>query len=113
MAFYELETGFTATAAANTQVVLTLSGAQGQQKAIKAIYAYFTGSAGTGDLTIEAPSGTVMQRHPVVSNALKIEFPGDGIRAKNNTNLVIKLAAGGAGAIGVINVIPATGYRPY
>lgn len=113
MAYFDIETGHTATAAANTAVILTLTGAQGQQKAIKAIYAYFTGAAGTGDLTIESPSGTVMQRHPVVSNALKIEFPGDGIRAKNNTNLVIRLAAGGAGAIGVINVLPSTGYRPY
>jgi hypothetical protein len=110
---YDLATGNFATAAANTEVVLTLTGAQGQQKAIKAIYAYYHGAAGAGNLTIESPSGTIMQMHPVVSNVLKIEFPGDGIRAQNNKNLVIRLPAGGAGAIGVINVIPATGYRPY
>lgn len=112
MPYFDLASGYTATAAANTEVVLTINGAQGQQATAKAVYAYYTGGSGTGTLTIESPSGTVMARHPVVSNTLTLVFPESGIRAANGTNLVFRLSAGGASIVGIVNVLPTTAYRP-
>lgn len=110
MAFYSVSTGDTATAAANTEVLLTVAANKIARHGLKQIHASYSGAPTNGVLTIEEGSGNVVRRYPFGTATEKtIDFPGDGLILDKNTALVCRLSAGGAGIIGTINITRTVG----
>lgn len=97
-------TGKTATASANTAVTLTLAAATGKRHAISRIVATYSGAPTGGRLSIESPSSTVVFDTDLAGTGLQqIEFNPPLVFAEN-TAVLVKLAAGGSGVVGKVNV---------
>ena len=111
MPTYPVAIGDTATAAANTEVVLTVAAASYLRHVLKAVEAYYSGGTpANGVLTIEETSGQVVRSFPMGAQTSFVkEFPGDGLILDRNTALVVRLSAAGAGIIGRINITRAAG----
>lgn len=111
MTSYDAAAANTATAAANTEVVITLAASANQQRALKQVMAHYSGAPTGGLLTIESPAATVVRRIPVTTTERIVDFPGDGLRFPGNQAVVIRLSAGGSGVIGYLNITPSVTNR--
>lgn len=110
MPTYPVATGDTATAAANTEVVLTVAAASYLRHVLKAVEVSYSAAPTNGVLTIEEGSGQVVRSFLLgTSTSLNREFPGDGLILDKNTALVVRLSAGGSGVIGRINITRSAG----
>jgi hypothetical protein len=92
-----------ATAAANTQVTLTIAQITLEAIRINSLSFGFSGAVGTGLATIVVNSVTIWQGLIDVEGITPIPLPEGGIECANNFSCTITLPAGGAGAIGFIN----------
>lgn len=111
MSMYNASASDTATAAANTAVVLTYAAGIGAVRTIKQVQAVYSGNPTGGLLTIESPSGTVVRQYPVTTTERVVDLPGNGISFPHNSQVVVRLSAGGAGIVGTVNVTQATSGR--
>lgn len=101
-------TADTATAAANTAVVLTYAASTGFQHRIQKIVASYSAAPTGGGLTIQDGSGTtVFQAH--ITGAGPVEFDlSPGLIGSEGTALIITLAAGGGSVVGMLNALHTT-----
>jgi hypothetical protein len=93
-----------ATAAANTAVVITIAGVAGQAICINALSASYSVAVAGGLLTIVVNGVTIYQIDITAIGPVTIPLPDSGIECALGQNAVITLAAGGATAIGKLNV---------
>lgn len=100
------------TAAANTAVVRTYAAVAGQSHRLTSLSSSWSGVVPTvGLITVQDGATTILELDvPLALNTLiAIPLPVGGIIGTANTDLVITLAAGGAGAIGKLNTSKMTG----
>lgn len=110
MPTYPVATTDTATAAANTEVVLTLPAVSYLRRGLKMLEATYSAAPTNGVLTIEEGSGNVVRSYLLgTSTSFTREYPGDGLILDKNTAMVVRLSAGGSGVIGRINITPTAG----
>lgn len=65
----------------------------------------YTGSPTAGKLTIESPSGTILQQWDVNTTVPQnFEFPG-GLKGAKGQAVVVRLAAAGTGCVGSVNAV--------
>jgi len=110
MPYYSVQTGDTATAAANTEVVLTIAASSVVRHVLKAVDITYSAAPTNGLLTIEEGSGNVVRSFTIgTQTSFSKEFPSDGLILDRNVALVVRLSAGGSGVIGRINVTRSAG----
>lgn len=90
------------TAAANTAVVITVSGTTDKRSQLLSITFSYDSTTPTGTLKIESPSGTTHLLHDVKIAMGQLIF--DAAQAEPGDDIVITLGAGGAGIIGQLTV---------
>lgn len=96
----------TATAGANTAVVITITAVADVIHVIRSIqFAFDATPTATANLTVVAGSTTIFQTKVTDSGPGPMDFPA-GLHNDETPNeaVVITLAAGGAGVIGTLNV---------
>lgn len=99
------------TAAANTAVPITLSAVPGFKWRIVAVNASYTGGTPVGALSITGLLDETIES-PGLSNNFDVGLSGEaiqnpnvsGLRSRPGEDLVVTLAAGGAAAVGRLNV---------
>jgi hypothetical protein len=95
----------TATAAANTAVVITLpAGGASQVRALSAIHASYTGQPTAGGLTLVSTGQATYTIDIASAGAAAIDF-GGAYRGMPGQTLVVTLAAGGGTVVGKLNVL--------
>lgn len=99
------------TASANTAVPITLTAVPGYKWRLVAVNASYLGGTPLGGLTITGlldqtlPSPNLSDNFDVGMSGEDIHTPNvSGLRSRPNTDLVVTLAAGGASAVGRLNV---------
>lgn len=97
------DTFSTATAVANTAVPITLAAVAGEVHVIDSIQYSYLGGTPAGNLTVVAGSTTLLDLDISGQGAGTIEFHR-GLYGAENQQVVITLAAGGADAVGTLNV---------
>jgi len=93
-----------ATAAANTAVVITVNGVAGQRIRINALSVSYSVAVAGGLLTVVVNAVTIFQIDITAIGAVTIPLPDGGIVCATGQNAVITLAAGGATSVGKLNV---------
>lgn len=93
----------TGTAAANTAVALTFAALAGRSHAMHSIEWSYSGAPTGGSLSITDGGTTVFQTDIAAAGPGTITFKPPR-KAKQNSAVVVTLAAGGAGVVGKLNV---------
>src|SRR5689334_17691500 len=103
-----MTSGDTATAGANTAVVLTYAAAAATRHVVEGIVCSYSAPPTGGNLKIEDGAGvTIFQADITASGPTIIPLPA-AIRGSNNTALIVTLSAGGASVVGKLNVLHRT-----
>jgi hypothetical protein len=93
-----------ATAAANTQVQITIPGVAGQTIRINHLSFSYSGAAAAGGVTIVVNAVTIWQIDVAGADFQLPPLPPGGLLCQAGQNAVVTLAAGGAGVTGKLNV---------
>jgi hypothetical protein len=94
----------TATAAVNTAVTLTITGAAGQSIRITALSASYNAAPTGGTLTVVVNAVTILQLDITAAGPLSVPLPDGGLLCQAGQNAVITLTAAGAAVTGRLNV---------
>jgi hypothetical protein len=100
-------TAQTATAASNTNVVITLTAVAGKSHRLTFLAYDWSAAATSVQLTVEDGSGNTVLSFRTVTTATTvtaIPLPGSGIKGTPNTAMIITLTAGGSGVVGRLNI---------
>jgi hypothetical protein len=91
----------------NTEAVVTIAASAGVAHEIEFIgFSYDEAPAAAKLLTIESPATTVLHTYYITSAGPgPIQMSGSCLRGAKGSALVVRLAAGGAGIAGSLNVI--------
>lgn len=100
-------TPYTATAASNTEVVLTIDAVSGVAHELEFVGCGFDGDpAATKLLTVESPSGTILHRWPITAGGpAPIGYSGSCIKGTVGQAMIVRLAADSGGAVGYVNAV--------
>ena len=92
-----------ATAAANTAVVVTVTGVAGQTVRIGAIVVSYSAAPTAGSLTVVVNGVTVFQIDITAAGPTVVPIPQGGLICQAGQNAVITLAAAGAAVVGRVS----------
>lgn len=98
------ETPVSATAAANTQVQITVNGVAGQTIRLTHLSGSYSAAPTGGTLTVVVNGVTVYQADITAGGQFVIPLPDGGLQCQAGQNAVITLTAGGAAVVGRLNV---------
>lgn len=93
-----------ATAAVNTNVVITIAAVAGQSVRLNALSAGYTGTPVGGTITITSNGVTLFQGPFLATTLTGIPLPDGGIEGASGFSMVITLLAAGAAVAGSLNV---------
>lgn len=102
----KLKTSNHGTAAANTAVAITVTALPDQQHVLAGVVWSYSAAPTGGKLTVADGASTVLEVDIIAGGPGSLVLPPLG--GSTNTNLVVTLAAGGAGIIGKLTVFPAS-----
>ena len=93
--------------ASNTAAVITIAAVPGVAHELESVSFSYDAAPTGGSITIESPSGTVLQKLFITAaGAGPMPFGGSCLKSTSvNAAMIITLAAGGGGVSGIVNAI--------
>lgn len=97
-----------ATAAANTAVVTTYAAVAGQRHRLTLLDASYSAAPAGARVLVQDGAATVYDHDYGATQPSSVPIPPGGIQGSVNTQMVVTLAAGGAGVTGKLNTAKMT-----
>jgi len=98
-----------ATAAANTAVVLTINAVAGQSQRLTSLSFSYSAAPTAGSLTVVVNAVTILQLDVTAAGPVTVQLPDGGLECQSGQSVVITLAAAGAAVVGRVNASAYTG----